>query len=110
VALLQRLPRHDGNPFVFVGRKPATHLTEVRSAWSRAKKAAGIPEDIRLHDVRHSYASCLARRNVPLLTISKLLGHKQLSTSGRYAHLDAQSLLIAATVVGNVALGLPTVE
>ncbi|MHB1313014.1 MAG: tyrosine-type recombinase/integrase, partial [Gemmatimonadaceae bacterium] len=110
VALLQRLPRHDGNPFVFAGRKPGTHLTEVRSAWSRAKKAANIPEDIRLHDVRHSYASCLARRNVPLLTISKLLGHKQLATSARYSHLDAQSLLTAATLVGNVALGLPAVE
>jgi len=105
LALLQRLPRDVGNPFVFVGRKPGTHLTEVRSAWSRSKKAAGIPANVRLHDVRHSFASALARRNVPLLTISKLLGHRQLATTTRYAHLDQQNLLTAATVVGNVALG-----
>jgi integrase len=103
--LLGRLPREAGNPFVFVGRKDGTHITEVRSAWVRAKTVAGIPQNVRLHDLRHSFASTLVNRGTPLLVICKILGHRQLATTTRYAHLDQDNLLAAATAVGKIALG-----
>jgi len=105
IALLQRLPRVAGNPFVFVGRKPGTHLIEVRGAWERCKKAADLPANVTLHTLRHSFASTLINLGRPLEVIGKILGHRQLSTTSRYSHLSGEVLLQAAIVVGEVALG-----
>ena len=70
----------------------------MRGAWARAKKAAGLPADLRIHDLRHSFASALANAGTPLNEIGTVLGHSQLSTTQRYAHHAPQRLIDTATV------------
>ena len=84
--ILQSLPRVKGNPFVVVGEKPGAHLVNLQKPWDRIRARAGL-EDVRLHDLRHSYASVGATSGLSLLFVGKLLGHTQASTTQRYAHL-----------------------
>lgn len=106
--LLVRLPRIEGNPFVFTGARPAgtiEHLPgrpirDLQGPWESIRALAGFPE-LRMHDLRHSYASLLAASGTPLLVIGKLLGHKHLATTARYAHLSENSGRLA-----NARLGL----
>jgi integrase len=75
-------------------RKP---LANVRRTWSRAKREAGLPSDLRVHDLRHSFASALANAGVELFEIGRVLGHSQLSTTTRYAHHAPERLVATAT-------------
>lgn len=86
------------NEYVFAG-KHGSHLTTVKTLFRRVRQEAGI-DDFRVHDLRHSYASMLAKEGVPLLAIGHLLGHLQVSTTARYAHLDDSSLRAATQLVG----------
>jgi integrase len=70
----------------------------VRPAWERVRAAAKL-EDVRFHDLRHSFASLLAGDGVSLLMIGKLLGHTQQKTTARYAHVDDQPLRDALKVI-----------
>jgi integrase len=102
VAILQRqLAKraiHPENPYVFPSaRREGQPVEGVRGAWVRAKKAAGLPEDLRVHDLRHSFASALANSGTPLNEIGTVLGHTQLSTTTRYAHHSPQRLIDTAT-------------
>jgi integrase len=80
------LPRIDENPYVIVGRRQNRHLVNITKAWYRIRKAAGI-EDVRIHDLRHSFASVAVSGGLTLPMIGKLLGHKKSTTTERYAHL-----------------------
>ena len=60
------------------------------------KRAAGLPPDLRVHDLRHSFASALANAGTPLNEIGTVLGHTQLSTTTRYAHHSPQRLIATA--------------
>jgi integrase len=82
--LLQELPR--AGQFVFPGRYPGQPRTEVRRVWAEVCKAAGI-EGVRVHDLRHTFASVLASSGLSLPVIGALLGHAQAATTQRYAHL-----------------------
>jgi integrase len=73
-------------PFVVAGQKRGVPYRNLTHAWGRARKFAGL-DDVRLHDLRHSYASLAAGRGVSLYTIGKLLGHKDPVSTQRYAHL-----------------------
>jgi integrase len=84
--ILQTLPRVKGNPFVIVGDRPGAHLVNLQKPWRRIRARAGL-DDVRLHDLRHSYASVGATGGLSLIFVGKLLGHKQASTTQRYAHL-----------------------
>lgn len=84
-------------------RRPT--LEEVRAAAAKHKLPAGLTE-VRTHDLRHSFASLLAAQNVDLLTIGKLLGHTQIKTTYRYAHLVDQSVKDAANKVGDALKSL----
>jgi len=70
--------------------------SEFRRAFKKALKLAGLPETIRIHDLRHTFASWLAMQGVPLQQIQALLGHSQISTTLRYAHLNPATLLPAS--------------
>ncbi len=94
---MERRWEGDGG-YVFPGRKEGQPLEDVRSAWTRAKKKAGLLPDLRVHDLRHSFASALANSAVPLNEIGVILGHSQLSTTARYAHHAPQRLVETATV------------
>lgn len=82
----------EGNPYVFCGKKPGTHLVNVQKIWERIRKQAGIT-DVRIHDLRHSFASFMIKNGVNIFEVSKLLGHKDIKTTMRYAHLTNQSLV-----------------
>jgi integrase len=62
-------------------------LKSLSCTWERIRALAGIP-DVRIHDLRHSFASDALMGGVPLAVIGKMLGHRQLSTTQRYAHLS----------------------
>ena len=93
--LLGGLQRSRGNPFVFPGKKPGQHLVNLSKPWGRIRKLARI-EDVRLHDLRHTFGSIGASAGLSLPMIGKMLGHSQPSTTARYAHL-AQGPLRSAT-------------
>jgi integrase len=96
------------NPYVFPSHKvPGQPVEGVRGAWARAKKAAGLPDDLRIHDLRHSFASALANAGTPLNEIGTVLGHTQLSTTTRYAHHSPQRLIDTATTASRAWNLLP---
>ena len=92
-----------GNPWVITGTLPGAHLTDLQPPWQRIRKRAGI-EDVRIHDLRHTFASVAVANGQGLPMIGKLLGHSQVQTTARYAHLAADPVKHAAnTVSGEIA-------
>jgi site-specific recombinase XerD len=76
-------------------------LVSVFCAWNTVRKAAGIPE-LRMHDLRHSFASFLVNSGRSLYEVQRLLGHYDPKVTMRYAHLSQDSLVDAANVVGKI--------
>jgi integrase len=85
--------------FVFPGRDGASHRTTIKRNWRQLTKAAGI-NDLRLHDLRHSFASELASGGASLPLIGALLGHSNPATTARYSHLYADPQRAAVERVG----------
>ena len=75
-----------GSPWLFPGEVPGEPVQEIRRLWARIQKDIGI-EDVRIHDLRHTFASLLVSGGASLEMIGKLLGHSQMQTTQRYAHL-----------------------
>ena len=71
----------------------------LQKTWRRIRKIAGL-DDVRLHDLRHSYASIAASGGLSLPMIGKLLGHSQAATTHRYAHLAADPIRAANEAIG----------
>lgn len=88
--VLDGLERENGNPWVFAGRRPGTHVGPLGQHWRRLRVRAGL-DDVRLHDLRHSYASRALELGESLPMIGKLLGHNRVQTTARYAHLASES-------------------
>ncbi len=102
VELLRDWPHESGSPFVFPAsrdRSTTGHRCQPSKAWRAIRERAQIP-DVRLHDLRHSFASELVSSGHPLTVIGALLGHRQPSTTARYAHLYDDTLHAAAASVG----------
>lgn len=114
--VLAAIPRVAGNPFVIIGRKVGQHFVGLSKVWSRIRTAAklapitlpsGKIEQVRIHDLRHSFASFNAADGASLLVIGKLLGHKNPSTTARYAHLVDDAIRRSTAAVGRrVAVAL----
>ena len=98
-ALLQQLPRMMENPRVVPGMRAHSASAAIDKAWANARAAAGLA-DVRLHDLRHSFASVGAAGGLSLPIIGALLGHKHATTTARYAHLSADPLRAANDAVG----------
>lgn len=98
--ILAGLPRGDGNPHVFPSTTGKGHLVGIQKIWSRIRAKAGLAE-VRLHDLRHSYASVGASGGDSLYVIGKLLGHNQQRTTQRYAHLADDPVKAAADRISN---------
>jgi integrase len=106
IAVLELQPRAPDQPFVFPSaRRPGKPVEDVRGVWARAKTSARLPNDLRLHDLRHNFASLAINGGASLYEVGRLLGHSQLSTTARYAHLSAGRLLETANTVGRIATG-----
>jgi len=106
LAVLAGLPRVEGNPHVIVGQKDGAGLVNLEKPWRAIRKAADLP-DVRLHDLRHAFASVGAAGGDSLLVIGKLLGHAQAATTARYAHLASDPVKAAAAgIAGRIAAAL----
>jgi integrase len=103
-AVLGNITRVKENPYVFVGTKPGTSLTTLKRAWTNVRRLANL-EEVRIHDLRHTFASLAIKQGVDLYTVSKLLGHKNIATTTRYAHLEMKQLLKATNVVDQIWQG-----
>ena len=97
--VLAGLERHDDSPYVIAGAKPGSHLVNLRKPWGRIRATAGL-EDVRIHDLRHSFASMAVAGGLSLPVIGALLGHTQPATTARYAHLADDPLKQAANIAG----------
>ncbi|MBU1157694.1 MAG: tyrosine-type recombinase/integrase [Proteobacteria bacterium] len=96
---LERTPRLQGNPYVIPGARDGQHLVNLNKPWRRIRAKAGLPE-VRIHDLRHSYASVAAAAGLGLPIIGALLGHTQAQTTARYSHLAMDPLRAATEEVG----------
>jgi integrase len=92
------------SPFVFSARTGEGHMVEIKTAWAGLCKAAKL-DGVRLHDLRHTYASVLASAGLSLPVIGALLGHTQPGTTARYAHLFDDPLRAATERVGAIITG-----
>jgi integrase len=106
LAVLADLRRVEGNPYVIVGGVASAALVNLEKPWRAIRKAAGL-EDVRLHDLRHAFASVAAASGMGLPIIGKMLGHSQAQTTQRYAHLASDPVKAAAAVVaGKIAAAM----
>jgi integrase len=100
LAVLASLPRVVGNPHVIAGEREGGYFIGVWKAWGKLRERAGLP-DVRLHDLRHTFASVGAGSGMGLPMIGALLGHHHAATTQRYAHLAADPLKAAARAIGS---------
>jgi integrase len=100
VNLLRAMPRMAGNPYVIAGKKAGSRLINLQKPWRRLRAQAGL-NDVRIHDLRHSFASVGAGAGMSLPVIGKLLGHSQPVTTARYAHLAADPVRAASNQIGD---------
>jgi integrase len=107
--LLASLPRIVDNPFVLPGDRAGAHLVNVEKTWRRVRQEAGL-DDVRIHDLRHSFAAVGASAGFSLPLIGALLGHTEVATTQRYAHLGNSPIRQAGEAIGAriaAALGRP---
>ena len=98
LSLLSKLPRLERNPYVIPGKNKGGHLIGLQKTWSKVRQRAAL-DDVRLHDLRHSFASMGARSGESLLVIGKVLGHSTSSATTRYAHLSDDPVKDAARAI-----------
>jgi len=101
--ILKTIPRKEKTPFVIFGRHKGKRLIGISRPWHRIRKKAGL-DDVRIHDLRHTFASIGVSAGLSLPLIGKMLGHTQTQTTARYAHLYADPLrqgieLVSAAIV-----------
>ena len=82
------------------GTKPGRHLADLNHYWDRVRAEADLA-DVRLHDLRHSFASRALALGESLSMIGKLLGHNKIETTSRYAHLARDSIKASSARVAD---------
>ena len=99
LAVLEGLPRVADNPFIIAGAKKGSPRADLKNPWAALCAYAEL-EGVRIHDLRHSFASIGAGGGMGLPLLGRLLGHKQPATTQKYAHLDADPLRRAVNSIG----------
>jgi integrase len=100
IGVLKKIERVEKNPWVIVGTKPGARLNDLQPFWQRVRARAGL-KDVRIHDLRHTFASTAVAAGQGLPMIGRLLGHTQVQTTARYAHLAAEPVRTAADAVAS---------
>ncbi len=98
VEVFLSIPKVPGCPWVFPGRAPDKPLSDIFLFWNKLRCRLGL-QGIRVHDLRHTFASLLVNAGHSLYTVQKLLGHSDPRTTMRYAHLGQSSLLAVTQTV-----------
>ena len=112
--VLAEIPRIEGNPYVIAGEVEGKPRSDLKRPWNRITTHAGLP-DLRLHDLRHSFASVGVASGMGLPIVGKLLGHASPSTTARYAHIaeDASRRAlhtIESTIAAGIGLSVETAD
>lgn len=102
-ALLTKLRKKKRSPYAFANPITLKPYKSIYYSWHTARKEAGL-DDVRIHDLRHSFASFLVNAGRSLYEVQTLLGHTQIKTTQRYAHLSTTSLRAASN---EVSLAVP---
>ena len=97
IDVMEKIERLEDNPWVIVGATGG-RLSDLQPFWQRVRARAGL-KDVRIHDLRHTFASTAVSAGQGLPMIGKLLGHTQVQTTARYAHLAADPVKSAADQV-----------
>ena len=97
--ILRSLRRASNNLHVIPGTRVGAPFVGIDKIWTRVRTAAAL-RDVRLHDLRHSFASMAVGDGLSLPIIGALLGHKNAATTARYAHLASDPLRVANDAVG----------
>ena len=97
--ILSEITKQTDNPYVCCGAVPGRPIVNIQKSWRRIRTLAAI-EDVRLNDLRHTFASVAVSNGVSLHIVGGLLGHTQPCTTARYAHLAADPLIEAAELIG----------
>lgn len=98
MAVIRSIPRRQGTPWLFPGHAPGKPLSDLYLFWDRLRRGLGFA-DVRIHDLRHTFASFLVNAGHSLYEVQRLLGHGDPRTTMRYAHLGQASLVAAAQTV-----------
>ena len=97
--ILASLEPQDDNPHVVPGEKPGSHRSTLQPVWERLREAAEIL-DVRIHDLRHTFASFGVNGGQNLAVVGRLLGHRKITTTQRYAHLSDEPVRRASDAIG----------
>ena len=100
VDLLREVPRWKGCPYVLPNPKTLKPLVDFHEPWATACRRAGL-KDVRIHDLRHTFASNLVNAGHSLFVVSRALGHASVVQTARYSHLADDTLLAAADAAAN---------
>lgn len=101
IRTLKSIDRSDGSPWVFPGRDPSKPIADIYGYWNKVRKELGL-EDVRVHDLRHTFASFVVISGYSLYAAQQLLGHADSRATARYAHLSHDALLDAVQEIGRL--------
>ncbi len=90
----------EGHEYLFMSNRSDTHLKEIHTGWKTLREKAGLPH-LRIHDLRHSFASFLVNNGRTLYEVQQILGHSVPTVTQRYSHLSAKTLLSATDAASN---------
>ena len=103
--VLSGITRPQGTVFLFPNpRNPKMHLKSIKHGWQAVRDAVGLPA-LRIHDLRHSFASAAVSAGIDLYHVGKIMGHQSVSSTARYSHV-ANSALMAAVEAGAAKLDI----
>jgi len=100
LAVLASMPHLPDCPWAFANPDTAKPYVSIYYAWNTVRQHAGLA-DVRMHDLRHSFASLLINSGRTLYEVQHILGHTQIKTTQRYAHLSQDTLLAAANAAAD---------
>jgi integrase len=100
LTLLASVPRVPGCVWPFANPNTGKPFVSMYYGWDTARRLAGLPE-VRIHDLRHSFASMLINQGRSLYEVQRILGHTQIKTTQRYSHLSNVTLLAAVNVASS---------
>lgn len=103
--ILRVLRREAHNPYVIASEVKDSYVNDLQKPWRRIRAQAGI-DDVRIHDLRHTFASFAIMNGTSLTEVGKLLGHTQAQTTMRYTHLSDQFMQQSANRVADVMANL----
>ena len=99
IAVLEQLPSRGSSTYLFPNPDTGKPYVSIWYAWDTARRRAGLAQ-VRIHDLRHSFASFLVNSGRSLYEVQRLLGHAHIRTTQRYAHLSNETLISAANTAG----------